>query len=98
MIYRFPYGNHLGVVSFIWKVPDVTTIDQTQVARLVSKLNDQQQFFATRDMRKEFIDRYTQHVNIPKTVLRHIYRSLTCDASSAATAPQAEVDRRNGHG
>ena len=62
MIYRFPYGNHLGVAAFMWKIPDVNAIDQTQVARLVSKLNEKQQFFATRDMRKDFIDRYSQHV------------------------------------
>ena len=72
MIYRFPYGNHVGVAAFMWKIPDINAIDQTQVAWLVSKLNEKQQFFATRDMRKDFIDRYSQHVSVPKSVLRNI--------------------------
>ena len=95
MIYRFPYGNHLGVAAFMWKIPDDTAIDQTQVSRLVSKLNERQQFFATRDMRKDFIDRYSQHVSVPKSVvLRNIYRSSTDDASSSVSERQGEVDKR----
>ena len=66
MMYRFPYGNHLGVAAFMWTISDDNDIDQTQVARLVSKLNEQQQFFAIRHMRKDFIDHYTQLVNVPK--------------------------------
>lgn len=85
MIYGFPYRNHLGVAAFMWKIPDVNAIDQTQVARLVAKLNERQQFFATRGMRKDFIDHYSQHVNVSKSVLRNIYRSLTDDASSAVS-------------
>ena len=94
MIYRFPYRNHLGVAAFMWKIPDVNAIDQTQVARLVAKLNERQQFLATRGMRKDFIDHYSQHVNVSKSVLRNIYRSLTNDASSAVSEHQGEVDKR----
>ena len=89
MVYRFPYGNSLGVVSFIWKVPH--ECDKTQIARLVSKLNERQHFFATRDMRRNFIDRYNQHVKIPKDVLRNIYKTLTDDASAAVPGPQTEI-------
>ena len=32
MMYRYPYGNHLGVVSFLWRIPD-GDVDQTQVSR-----------------------------------------------------------------
>ena len=92
MIYRFPYGNNLGVVSFIWKIPH--ECDQTQIARLISKLNEKQYFFATRDMRRDFIDRYNQHVKIPQSVLRNIYRTLTDDASAAVSGSQREIDER----
>ncbi len=61
IINRFPYRNHLEVVSFIWKIPG-DCVDQTQVARLVSKLNERQHFFATQDMRRDFIDLYNQHM------------------------------------
>lgn len=39
MVYRCPYGNHLGVISFIWKVPD-DSVDQTQIGRLITKFNE----------------------------------------------------------
>ena len=34
MMYHYPYGNHLGVVSFLWRIPD-GEIDQTQVSRFL---------------------------------------------------------------
>ena len=48
MMYRYPYSNHLGVVSYLWKVPD--QVDETKAARLVSKLNDCHKLFAIREM------------------------------------------------
>lgn len=60
----------------------------------MSKLNERQTFFATRDMRSDIIDWYNQHVKNPKDVLRNIYRTLTDDASAAVTGPQREVDER----
>ena len=33
------YGNHMGVLSFIWKVSSVDKVDQTKVARIVTKLS-----------------------------------------------------------
>ena len=45
-------------------------------------------------MRKDFIDHYSQHVSVPKSVLSNIYRSLTYDDSSAVSEHQGEVDKR----
>ena len=84
MLYRCPYGNHLGVVSFIWKIPD-DEIDQTTVSRLVSKLNESQKSYASREMRKEFLDHYYKFAKVKKSVLRNIYKNLTGDCSSASS-------------
>ena len=35
--YRYPYGNHMGILTYLWKVRD--PIDETKAARLVSSLN-----------------------------------------------------------
>ena len=32
MLYRFPYGNHLGVVSFIWKIPEMGAVNESKVS------------------------------------------------------------------
>ena len=55
IIYPYPYGNNLGVVLFLWKVPDKKKklIKYVRAARLVSKLNESQKVFASREMQKE---------------------------------------------
>ena len=53
MIYRYPYGNHLSVISFLWKIPD--EVDETKTARLVTHLTEQHKVFASQEMRREFL-------------------------------------------
>lgn len=93
MMYRFPYGNNLGVVSFVWKVPPQGG-DQTSVARLITKLTNKQDIYSTRHMRREFLDQYKSFVKIPKIILRNMYRTLTGDSSAAETTSQREIDER----
>jgi len=80
------------VVSYLWKVPDHN--DETKSARLVSKLNDSHHKFATREMRKQFLDKYYSRAKISKCFLRNIYKSLMGDCSAAVSADEREVDDR----
>ena len=77
MIYRYPYGNHLGVISFLWKIPD--EVDETKTARLVIHLTEQRKVFASRGMRREFLDKYHTLVKTSKSVLQNIYKNLMAD-------------------
>ena len=92
MIYRYPYGNHLGVISFLWKIPD--EVDETKTARLVTHLTEQHKVFASRKMRREFLDKYHTLVKTSKSVLRNIYKSLMADCSAAASAAEKSIDDR----
>ena len=92
MIYRYPYGNHLGVVSFLWKIPD--EVDETKAARLVIRLTEQHKVFASREMRREFLDKYHTLAKTNKSVLRNIYKSLMGDCSAAASIAEKGVDDR----
>ena len=50
--------------------------------------------YATRAIRKEFLDKYNRLAKTPKSVLRNIYKSLTGDTSSSSCAAEGTVDDR----
>ena len=93
MMYRCPYGNHLGVVSFLWKIPE-GMVDQTRVSQAITKLNENHRLYASREMRKEFLDRYHKFTNVNKSVLRNIYKNLMGDCSAGSTEIENAVDER----
>ena len=92
MLMQYPYGNNLGTLSFIWKVPQQA--DETQNARVMLQASQDVQKYSTREMRREFINNYQRFVSPSKSILRHMYQALTDDASSAPTAQQRAVDER----
>ena len=92
MIYRYPYGNRLDVVSFLWKIPD--KVNETKAARLVTRLSEQHKVFASREMRREFLDKYHTLAKTSKSVLRNIYKALMEDCSAASSAAEKSIDDR----
>ena len=97
MLYRFMHGNNLGTLNFLWKTP-MHGGDATANARLVTELNSHQKVYSTREMRRDFIQRYARLSNVvgktSKAVLRNMYKFLTDDCSSSRTATEKEVDSR----
>lgn len=91
--YRYAYGNSLGTMTYIWKIPE-GPLDQTMVSRVFTSLTDQQQKYSTRAMRRDFLMKYNRLAKIPKFVLRNIYRTLLNDGTSAACSAEAQVDER----
>ena len=53
-----------------------------------------QSIYATRDMKKTFIERYTDVPNCRTMVLRNIFHEHTQDCSAAASSKEAEIDDR----
>ena len=95
-LYRYPHGNNLGTLSFAWKVPN--EVDQTLNQRTIAQLNESQRIFCTRELRKEFLDKYT-HLALKtslksKSVLHNIFRTLVHDDSAASSHIEAAVDDR----
>lgn len=77
-------------MSFLWKIP----ADGGE-ARIVTDLNARQHLFSTRQMHRDFIERYTRMLKTSqKAVLRNLYRSLTDDVSASRTATERVVDQR----
>ena len=91
----YQHGNFKGTEHFQWKIPSESSCrSDTSNARVIFRLNEQMAKYATRAMKKEFIDKYSQRVKIPKMVLRKIFCELSGDLSSSKTAEQRIIDER----
>ena len=75
----------------MWKVPE-GPVDHSAVASIFSELTSMQVKYSTRAMRRDFLQKYSQRVSIPKCLLRNMYRTLLNDGSAAITSDQAAVD------
>ena len=97
MMYRFMHGNNLGTLVFVWNVPKEGG-EATTNAKVVNELSSHQQVYSTREMRRLYIQHYTQlsgsTCKSSKAVLRNLYRSLTGDISSVRSSAEKEVDER----
>ena len=51
MLYRFAYGNHLGTLTYAWKIPDDKPVDNAAVSRIYNQLSKEQSTYSTRAMR-----------------------------------------------
>ena len=59
MSYHFMHGNNLRTLSFVWRVP-ASGPEATANARLVTDLNAKQKVFSTRQMHRDYIERYSR--------------------------------------
>ena len=92
MVMKYPHGNCLGTLCFIWKITE--QIDETRNASVVLQLSQEVHKFSTREMRREFTGKYHHVASISKSILRSIYRDLTDDSSASESMLQREVDER----
>ena len=92
MLMKYPYGNRLGTLSFVWKVLDEA--DEIRHAQVILQVTEQCAMYSTREMKRDFIDKYNSLVATPKSVLRCIFNDLTGDSSSAPTQAQKIIDEK----
>ena len=55
------HGNNLGTLTFIWKITEGGG-EAIRNAKLVTELNQTQKLYSTREMQRDFIQRY-YHLN-----------------------------------
>lgn len=92
MLYRMAYGGSVGTLNFIWKVDSQERTLQN--ALNINKINTFLPIFSTRSMRRDFLNRYSKQVNIPKYLLRSMFFELTGCESMADSNEQASIDER----
>ena len=96
MLYRFMHDNNLGTLTFVWKADDGGG-EATKNAKLVTELNQKQKLYSTREMQRDFIQRYSRLNNEKpqsKAIMRNMYKFLTGDSSSSRSAAEKQVDER----
>ena len=92
-MYHYSYGNSLGTITYIWKIPD-GPVDQAAVASVFSELTNKQVKYSTRAMRRDYLQKYSRCAKVPKYFLRNIYRTLLNDGSAAVSSEQTAIDER----
>lgn len=81
---------YTGTMTFLWRIPSDSDEDCTATAQAISSLNSKQKQYYTRQMRKDFLAQYSQFVKAPISVLRHMFKELVHDSSSAACLIEQE--------
>lgn len=95
MLYRMAYGGSVWTLNFIWKVQKQDSQERTsQNALNINKINAFLPKFSTRSLRRDFLNRYSKHVNIPKSLLRSMFFELTGCGSMSVSNEQASIDER----
>ena len=54
-LFRYPHGNYLGTLNFIWRAPDTEETSEhyeTLKAKMITRINDTIPIYCTRQMRK----------------------------------------------
>lgn len=59
-VYHYAYGNSLGTITYIWKIPGGLVHQNAGVAGVFSELNSMQAKYSTRAMRRDFLQKYSR--------------------------------------
>lgn len=96
---RYDPGGSNTTITYLWKLPENITDNElmTSSTRIVQNLKQSLYEFHTRQMRKDFIRKFTNlgGAKIPPHIMRAIYAELTLDAS-ADQNPEVDGHFRGG--
>lgn len=94
-LFVYRYGNYLGNVNILWKIPhDLKKREVDEEVRIVTELKRGIMKFATRRMRKDFIDKYSKCFDVQPAILRSMYQFLTSYEHRPITGEQEDIDYR----
>ena len=94
-IYSYDPGSNIGCLWWAWKVPvDSEETDSTRSLQLVKQCEKDAPTFATRAMRRDFINRYQMVTDCSAAVLRNMYQYVSGDVSQAPCNISKDVQQR----
>ena len=82
------YGNAVGTLTFVWKIDQPLSDHEVYNAHVLVKVAENLPRYATRDMEKTFIERYSDVAKCFAMVLRSTFREHTQDSSAATTSKE----------
>ncbi|XP_070571401.1 uncharacterized protein [Ptychodera flava] len=94
-LYTYAAGGNVGNFHFMWKVDTNDGEDTilTKATTLSTEIQELVPHFHTRQMRREFCDKFGKVANVKPVYLREMYRRLTNDC----TAVSSDMDQRLQH-
>ena len=89
---QMAYGSAVLTLTFIWKMDQPLPDHESCNARALVDITEilPKYMYATRDMKKTFIEQYSDAAKCPTMVLRSIFQELTEDTSAASSSKEAE--------
>lgn len=86
---------HLGNLTVVWKQPpDMQDCDTSEDIRVINEIKSNMNKYATRAMRREFMDLYAKSTKDKPAILRSMFSFLTGYSMSPENEKEAEVDKR----
>ncbi|XP_053395894.1 uncharacterized protein LOC123545597 [Mercenaria mercenaria] len=90
--FTYAHGNHMGNLTVIWKQPPVSERASSEDIRLLTEIKNVVPKFATRAMRREFMELYSKVTKDKPAILRSMYRYLTGHSFAAENRDEESVD------
>ena len=94
-LFVYRYGNYLGNFNIVWKIPsEMKDRMADEEVRIVTDIKQGIKKFATRCMRKDFLDRYSKTCKVQPALLRSMFYFLTQFEYRSLTQKEEEIGMR----
>ena len=93
-LFSFHHGNYLGNLTIVWKQPPHSERDSTRDIENINEIKSKLTKFATRAMRKEFMEKYAKTCKEKPAILRSMYKYLTGYSIAPTNRAEEAVDLR----
>ncbi len=80
---KYAYGNNVGTLVYAWRISENECADSATVSKTFSQICKEQAFYSSCAKRHDFLNRCNLVADIPKLMLRNIFRTLLQDSSAA---------------
>lgn len=93
--FTFHHGNYLGNLTVIWRQPeDKQSRDSTEDIRVINEVKTNMTRYATRSMRKNFMETYSRSTKDKPAILRSMFNFLTGYSNAPENKQEESVDQR----
>ncbi|KAI8484568.1 hypothetical protein Bbelb_376750 [Branchiostoma belcheri] len=93
-LYTYKLGNNLGCLHFAWKVPSQEMRDLNNTRKMMHQAEKDMPTYHTREMRKQFRDRFSLVTNAKPVILKEMYQFLTNDDATEECISGKEIRQR----
>lgn len=95
MLFRMAYGGSIGTLNFVWHTTVEDCVERSeQNSKIIAKITSTLPKYSSRAIRRDFINKYSQYVKAPKSLLRHMFADLSGCELQAQTQEQYEINER----